>query len=106
MTTTREVLIAAKALIDTPEKWCQGAYMRDRNGARCCLTAKDAVKWCGLGAIGAVTCSHSEYSEAINLLNRAVPVGHGSPYFAWQDAPGRTHAEVMAAFDEAIRRAG
>ena len=42
--TTVEVLRAARALIDTPEKWTQYTYARDVNGADCDERDDEAVR--------------------------------------------------------------
>jgi hypothetical protein len=87
--TPKEVLIKAKALIDTPEKWCQGEF---RHGpARC---ARAAV--CDTGAF------FCERNAAEAVLRSTNPTGFVTPY---NDSKSTTHAGVMAWFDRAIQAA-
>ena len=50
MTTEADKLRAARALIEDPEQWCQGAFARDKAGNHTFSSASDAVQWCALGA--------------------------------------------------------
>lgn len=86
--TPAEHLRAARALIDTPERWAQHAYnVQNPDGTRC---------YCMLGALDQVKLDHNETCAflyaAIGMISIAL----------WNDAPNRTHNEVMAAFDRAI----
>jgi hypothetical protein len=89
MSATVEVLQAARALIDTPDKWTQGTY-DDGEGRRCIVAALDAAR--------------NRIPERCAQGTLRATVG-GEPLSQWNDAPGRTHAEVMAAFDRAIEAA-
>lgn len=92
--TTVEVLRAARALIDTPDKWCQGE--RGRDGSRLCAghAVGDAI------GIGYGRATWAEGHPALVALARAMgtKTHHSVPF--WND--NHTHAEVMAAFDRAI----
>ena len=103
--TIKQRLSAARALIDQPEKWTQGAFQRNARGLavepRC-----GAVAYCAYGAIRE-TCAESQQfeimSRLVNCINR-----HGGCCYElapWNDAPERTYAEVMQAFDRAIEDA-
>lgn len=100
MTSVADTLRAARALIDTPEKlrchmWYEGA--------------KPPYAYCGAAAVAVVATGeprpllpevqHENSRPAIAVLEEVV----GQRFYEWQDE--RTHAEVIAAFDEAIRRA-
>lgn len=93
MPPVRENLIAARALIDTPEKWVKDAHEKDG-----C--------YCAMGAIGAVLPRnyHGWVSDTAQYraLAAAVPAEfHGNvPNF--NDHPATTHADIMALFDRAI----
>lgn len=85
------VLVAARKLIEKPEHWCQGRYHIGEAS-------------CAEGAVLSVT---SEYDDtqtniaragAFAALDRAV----GGYIVDFNDAPGRTHSEVLAVFDKAI----
>jgi hypothetical protein len=53
--TTVELLREARALIDTPEKWTQGAFARDGKGDRVDELDKRACRFCASGATSRVT---------------------------------------------------
>ena len=98
-----EILITARALINTPERWVKG---------------RKPGCWCAMDAIIVAPC-YVRPHEAMALM-RAIPslaasvacnaalkalkcaIGNGHEIVSWNDAPERTHAEVMAAFDRAI----
>lgn len=95
--TLREDLIAAKAMIDTPEKWGKGKY-EPRPGC-----------YCALGAVAKVTGHdpntawlNGRASTCRNALYEYTDVGIAS----FNDAPDTTHADIMALFDRAIATAG
>jgi hypothetical protein len=88
MSAAVETLKAARAVIDIPERWTQGV-MRVED-ARCASGA--------LIAVGAELIS----GEAYGFLRRATGARR---ICHWNDEKGRTHAEVMAAFDRAIELA-
>ncbi len=89
--TLAEDLRAAKALIDTPEKWHQGWY---RNG-------KGA--FCALGACREVTHGKGgDASPAATALKEALP-DKWPTVVIFNDAADTTHADIMALFDRAIK---
>lgn len=81
---TSEVLRAAKKRL-VERGWCQGTF-EDGEG-RCC-------------SIGAINRASPPCGQWPALLSFGDVVG-GS-VFVWNDAPGRTLEEVLAAFDKAI----
>lgn len=84
----KSILIKAKKLIDTPDKWTQGKYE---------VTSIDGKsRYCALGAISEVTIDDaSAYSKAKVILSTTMKPS--IPKFN-----DNTHAEVMKAFDKAI----
>lgn len=85
---TAQVLRAAKALIEQPEKW--GRWTKtNRPGTYCAVEAVEAVT--RASPLGEV--------RATAMLRRATK---SSNVLTWNDARNRTHAQVMAAFDKAI----
>ncbi len=79
-------LEAARALIDSPEKWGKGAQVRS-GGCNCIYTALR----CGM--FRAVKCLDAlGFAGATSI----------SDVWKWNDAPERTHAEVLELFDRAI----
>lgn len=99
------VLRGARALIATPDKWTQGAYARDAEGGERLPMDDHAVCWCAFGAISRV--SENDWSnptdyQAIHFeFSRFV--GDSSLVY-WNDLAGRTHAEVLDAFDAVIAK--
>lgn len=111
-TTLRDDLIAAKALIDTPEKLGKG--MRSFFDAP--ERVDRGLPVCAAGACAAVVGSTSggeRYSRMHLALVGALPPGvkwpeeespgAALPYF--NDDPDTTHADIMALFDRAIASA-
>lgn len=94
----REDLIAAKALIDAPEKW-KKSRGEDGPGTPCCM-AVAVSRVHGLGTPAG--------NAALEALRDALPRGAGSGWFrasalgTYNDAPETTHADIMAVFDRAI----
>lgn len=88
-----EVLRAAKALIATPETWADG------NTAR--ITGP---KYCAGMAIGfALSSPRRDVLPLRCSVFRYFGYGPSmSDIGQWNDAPERTHSDVMAAFDRAI----
>jgi hypothetical protein len=100
----REVLVAARKLIEKPENWCQHGYALADDDDGTSPLNKRAVKWCMAGACyrAAGRPVHFSDPDAIKLLER-ITSANWIP--DWNDAPDRTHAEVLAAFDKAIAEA-
>lgn len=92
--TVHDVLVAARKRIEMPEKWGQGD--KDTQGAspkRCVFTALEEV------------CRGQRFmlqDDARLVFKDAVKTEY---VVSWNDAPERTHAEVLAAFDRAIEMA-
>jgi hypothetical protein len=93
MATVKENLIAAKALIDTPEKWGKGGYRDPFTG-----------RLCAYGALGVAERGDARnYSEALAYrLRVAVPDRFHGRVAEYNDHPDTTHADIMALFDRAI----
>lgn len=92
------VLERAAALIEPEGAWTQGAYGRDVLGAPCGGRSDKAVCRCAAGAILNVG-PHCYDAED---FHRRVT---GQGYEAFNDAPGRTQAEVVAALRQAAELA-
>lgn len=86
---TSEILRRARGLIDTPEKWCKG--MMEYNGSYC------AVGACKV-AMGLPLRDGLVRDRPLDLLSAVM----GEWVAEFNDAPHTTHADVMAAFDQAI----
>ena len=101
--TIKDRLRAARALIDQPEKWTQCAFARDTAGNSVDGTGVEIVARCASRAINEVSV-FGEGFEVRKYLRDSM--GRTQDAFftlsGWNDAPDRTHAEVMQAFDQAI----
>lgn len=94
MTSVKDNLLAARALIDTPEKWG-----KDQDGS---LRGKSCV---GI-ALGEVTGNGMpEYDAVRKAIVAALPAHFASntlPIVFFNDHPDTTHADILALFDRAI----
>jgi len=91
-----EVLKEAREKIR--QGWCQGGPARDHRDATISTGDPNACKWCLFGALMAVTDDWDGPRAAIKEFT-------GCSLAEWNDAPGRTKAEVLALLDKAIERA-
>ena len=89
-----EILKAAKAKIDTPDKWCQKELC---NGEDYC----NATRFCSIGALWSI----EEEPDAETYLRRAARARKFDGIIHLNDNENTTHADVMAAYDEAIELA-
>jgi hypothetical protein len=91
----------ARTLIE--RGWTQGVSARDCNGNPIDPAEPHAASFCTVGAISrAFDFDYDESCPAHDLMARVVD---GAWVDKWNDAPGRTQAEVLAAFDKAIQLA-
>jgi hypothetical protein len=99
-----ELLIAALAMIPTPNDWTKGVDARDANGDPVEAGDPDAVCYCALGAIerNGNAVSPWEYTKAVLALEAAIPEGFRLEVFEYQDLPEITHADVLALYGRAI----
>lgn len=98
--TPLEVLRAARAKIE--QGWTQHAPGRDANGDP--VDIKRATCWCAIGACYAASpLEQLPADEAVAMLSSVVPNGLISIF---NDAPGRTQAEVLEVFDRAVEKLG
>ncbi len=90
-----QILIGARALIDTPEKWVKGtSYLfNKRSGVRRCMQYE-------------ITCSADWGNGADDLTAafRALKCIIRGSIPEFNDAPTTTHASVMVVFDVAIAK--
>lgn len=111
---TSELLIGAKSLIEAG--WCQGVMAANDLDVVVHSNAKDATKFCALGAMQKVVCE----AQKVVCEARISPYDISTPprmidYLArsidkrtipaWNDDPARTQQEVIDAFDAAIKLA-
>jgi hypothetical protein len=98
-----DILKKAKALIEPSGKWCRGAYARDRHGCSVPSHSGIAVKWCALGALGAVAGDYPKMVCVESLLVLVADKLYGLSLTETNDKRGK--AAVLRCYDAAIRRA-
>jgi hypothetical protein len=87
-------LIAARKLIEKPENWCQNNFgwkehpFEKRYGPRC--------------AWGAIVTAAGPGGTARSAAYKFISIIADRPLPCFNDAPQRTHAEVLELFDRAI----
>ena len=101
MSETKELLQKARALLASPEAWTQGVFARLADGHSAYALDPAACAWC---ISGAIIKAHGSFPGPFEALYRMRKVIQASPdsLVDWNDAAGRTHAEVLAALDRAI----
>jgi len=87
--TQKEMLLQARAKIEAG--WCQYNEAKDENGSPVASFSAEAVSFCILGA------AHGEALPPLGL-----PEWVRVSLADYNDAKGRTQAEVLSLFDEAI----
>lgn len=97
-----EILTAARDLV--ARGWCQGTMARTRHGCPTAWTLPDAASFCSVGAVQAAAGA-SEGESVYEAFEFFADVIDRARIPKWNDAPGRTQAEVVAAFDRAIELA-
>lgn len=80
--------------------WCRRAYARDSAGAECDWDSPAVASVCLSRALGAPCDEHT--SAAVNSAFDIVAAEAVSYVHRWNDAPGRTQAEVLALLDRVI----
>jgi hypothetical protein len=99
MSSVVEVLTKARALVE--RGWTQRASARNERGEIVPTTSDAACTWCALGALSVCGLDGSwvPAAAALAVANFGTSDAHIP---TWNDAPERTQAEVVAAFDRAI----
>jgi hypothetical protein len=104
MASVAEILDAAADLIEPEGAWTQKANARDAGGEKVSALGSAATCFCMAGAL--IRASGGEYPKT---FVEAVLPEPSSPYHDWlvafNDAPGRTQAEVVAKLREAAAAA-
>lgn len=98
--TPKEILIAARAKIESPENWTRGGGRARTEGPHCSQTA----------IYPATAETYRDALPAMTLLASAMGIDSDQScilglIWNWNDRNERTHAEVLAAFDRAIAAA-
>lgn len=88
------ILIKARALIADPAKWGKGPRSDGYERGLC--------TYCAAEAIDAVDSDLDQRHASYRAIQSAASV---NSLVYWNDAPERTHADILAAFDKAIEDA-
>jgi hypothetical protein len=102
----RDILSNARDLVG--QGWTSGADARDRDGLPVHPWSTDARSWSVLGAVICGDETHQGRVPIDRLATAAVLLADaiGTPSLVnWNDEPGRTQADALAAFDAAIASA-
>jgi hypothetical protein len=100
-------LRAARALIEDPKHWTQDDLALNAAGEPA-ISYEEAVCFCSMGATGCAAYRHGYANggfDADEFLNKVAQMAGFGTISRFNDAPARTHAEVLAAFDKAIELA-
>lgn len=90
-------------LLSDPARWTQGAIKRDAAGNATYAGGEPAVCWCLDGAVlevygrGNIIWATQQVERARERLREAIGLPESVELYQWNDAPGRKHAEVLAA---------
>ena len=107
----KQSLIAARALIATPEQWTKNTSARDGRGMRCSVWASDAVCFCIFGTIDRVSrpdplSSARDGTELTHALEEWLPPNLADYSLdEFNDDPDTTHQMVLDLYDRAIAAA-
>jgi hypothetical protein len=99
-----DILRQAADLIEPKGAWTKHAMAREIGGRHVPVESTTAVCWCAVGAIVRLAPGYAAnqlYCDAIRAIERQV----GGPVPAFNDAAGRTQAEVVAALRAAADKA-
>ena len=102
---TLEILKAARALIEDPERWCQGVEAVNAAGDPVAAVTEGACRWCAVGALGR-TAPQGGLGLLDAFRGHLRALGYSGDCFndlvLLNDNVG--HDAVLAAFDAAITR--
>lgn len=105
-----QLLIEARKLIDSPDKWAKGAYARSAKGRATLVLSKKAVCYCSEGALHKVDSFEPlkqfgflpVSAAAFSLLTASCP--NNTNIVDYNDHPNTTHEEIMLVWDKAIEK--
>jgi hypothetical protein len=108
MSTAKEILIKAREIL-TPGRWVQGQWCTIKNGAECYCLVGALKEAAGIYSTDVgLPIAWDAFADAEQALERVPEIAahphtpHDRLVVIWNDAPGRTRAEVIAALDTAI----
>ena len=96
---TMTVLRRARDLIANEQNWCKGSFARSWFNVPVLPQSTLARRFCAIGAIIRVSRELQLRTKDACLALQWQTV---QPVEVWNDAPARTHADVVAAFDAVL----
>jgi hypothetical protein len=103
------ILKGARKLLDNKERWIKECFARNKKGEVVQSKSKGAYSFCLLGAInhseGPVTHHEIAALDAYNKAFAFLQEACGQPPMVFNDAPRRTHKQILKALDKAIKLA-
>jgi hypothetical protein len=101
-----KILRHARALLETEGAWIQHAMARNPDGVESAWNDDTACQFDLSGAFHRAARYHTLPLKDVRLARDLIlEVADCESIVRWNDAEGRTQAEVLAALDEAIKRA-
>ena len=101
MLSIKQLLIAARALIEKPEHWTQEVHARDSAGNKVSPNSSKAVCFCAHGAL--VRVFNKTYGLEEEKATAYLKKQTGTAIWTFNDS--HTHEEVLNVFDKAIASA-
>ncbi len=96
--TEKEILVAAKELIDTPVKWIKKESWFVKN-----IDGQKIDCYCAIGAVAHVTADNQISNDSmVAATKRFLRVNNITSIILFNDDPETTHEMVMRAFDATI----
>ena len=102
---TKEILQDVKALLATPDRWCQDAPAM--NAAGVIVPSNDYSQHasrCLATALGEVANTHDDRQRAwaagVEILHSRLPLNYSMA--TWNDAPHRVHSDIIDLLDACI----
>lgn len=100
--TPREVLVAARKLVATPEQWIKGSFARNLQGKDVGTFDHYAKSFCMLGALYATCRNEDSHDAEMCLLAQVRKSSSFGSISGYNDSTARTHADVLGVYDAAI----
>jgi len=104
--TAVEILTNARQSISDEKNWTQGVYARDIDGYSVVEMEPTAVCFCSLGAIRKAIPG-DDYKGYNNARDSLYETLRGRPHLnvhGFNDHPNTKHSDVLALFDDTIKR--
>jgi hypothetical protein len=98
------IIDGALKIISDPNRWTRGAFVKDANGWNCKPRARQAVRFCGRGALSRAAYepgAHSHVHVAFDIVRTAAD---GCVIEAINDYAPDGRQRIIAIFKKALKR--